>query len=840
MKLNKAERLPMAKNKPERILSIRKITGIGNWDYLRPQEAETRDFQRINLIYGPNGSGKTSLANMFYGLSHDWPDAGMRTWDKVSLKVLKRDGMTTDTDQREDAIFSRVHVFTRDMVSRSHSLTVDDASMSAILTLGEDRVDREQRISELEDRLGKVTDNLKEAEEQEEKCESELDNLISKFQDSVFEALAQYKKWTTKGRFNRTKAKDMLARYIEDRRENIDQLLEGSAVSGEQSAALLENICEDELNAYRSTLATGELQRLSGLAYINENVICRIADINEAISRIPSVCDIDTLDAHPHASNWVQEGISLHAESSECIFCGAPLSHERIKALRAHFSLEVEELQNELRGYRRLFADEQRNIEQLTRSLNGFIQQFETRHDLRDLVAVYAGELDAYQEWVRSSQSIVESKLNNVMVASSQRLDAINAPDKSSLVGWIDRYNADVDDQDSRKRNASARICAYYCAQYALDYCQADSNLSAVTGARSRLSAEEQEIKRVLTSLNNVSGDPVPSAASLNARVSDLLGRDELRFEIEGDHYLVTRSGVPATRLSEGEQTAITFVHFIEMVEVDIANGNHPIVVIDDPVSSLDERIQHGVASIIHQMLTGVDSVTGALTCSDVAQIFILTHSFDFYRYLWCSLPRDQQKGPLAAYEIVSVSDSGKRSPMLVNWIVDSKDEMAVFSSYHHAFSLLGRAVCSAPWDSVGVVVDLQLLYPNVARRLLEQFLAFEYPDQISNFRKAVSVAANRVRLSGISSGSASGVIEDAISVCEGIVVPVTNAGSHNRLPTVISSNSGQSLENLIRQVFYFMYLVDESHFVGMCNALKFSDALDLLPLSVRQSAVNS
>lgn len=86
MKLNKAERLPMAKNKPERILSIRKIAGIGNWDYLRPQSAETRDFQRINLIYGPNGSGKTSLANMFYGLSHDWPDAGMRTWDKVALQ----------------------------------------------------------------------------------------------------------------------------------------------------------------------------------------------------------------------------------------------------------------------------------------------------------------------------------------------------------------------------------------------------------------------------------------------------------------------------------------------------------------------------------------------------------------------------------------------------------------------------------------------------------------------------------------------------------------------------------------------------------------------------------
>ena len=54
----------------------------------------------------------------------------------------------------------------------------------------------------------------------------ELDNLISKFQDSVFEALARYKKWTTKGSFKRPKAKEMLTRYIERRLEDVERLLE--------------------------------------------------------------------------------------------------------------------------------------------------------------------------------------------------------------------------------------------------------------------------------------------------------------------------------------------------------------------------------------------------------------------------------------------------------------------------------------------------------------------------------------------------------------------------------------------------------------------------------------
>jgi len=85
--------------------------------------------------------------------------------------------LLTPYDTADDAIFSRVYVFTRDMVSRSHALTVDDASMSAILTLGEERVDREQRISVLEERLGRVRDDLKEVEKRRKECEDELDNL---------------------------------------------------------------------------------------------------------------------------------------------------------------------------------------------------------------------------------------------------------------------------------------------------------------------------------------------------------------------------------------------------------------------------------------------------------------------------------------------------------------------------------------------------------------------------------------------------------------------------------------------------------------------------------------
>ena len=92
--------------------------------------------------------------------------------------------------------------------------------------------------------------------------------------------------------------------------------------------------------------------------------------------------------------------------------------------------------------------------------------------------------------------------------------------------------------------------------------------------------------------------------------------------------------------------------------------------------------------------------------------------------------------------------------------------------------------------------------------------------------------AAARVRSNGATAGVDPSEISQLITICKDIVLPATNMGSHNRLPTTVGTQSGQSLDLLIRQVFYFMHLVDNSHFEGMCKALEFKDKYELLPAS--------
>lgn len=823
----------MGKKKAEQVLSIKSLHNVGNWDYTATSHNTPKRFQRTNLIYGPNGSGKTSLANMFYGLAHDWPTETERTFRHVSLEVGYEDEYSRETNNLDDPIFSQVHVFTRDMVKQAHALTVDDATMSAILTLGTERVDRERRIAELEKALSDETEQLTDIKKREEQSESMTAHAVSDFQSDIFNAISTYKGWATKGRYNQTRAKMDLQEYIDRNAAEIDKMLQEQPPTNEKVIHILEGLDETALSEHLKTLTEGEQRQLTPPVFIKKNLIQGINTINELLDKVPNVTTLDTLDSNPGATNWVQQGIQLHEDSEQCIFCGARLSTSRMADIRAHFSHEVEELQARLRQHRSDFKDEIGVGKTLAETIARLAEEFSDNAELRAFSENYIDQLATYMTWISDAKQKIDNKLSNVMMASPEHLQTQNIPDPTDLINWINTYNDNSSRQAERKEIAETTIRSYYCARHSLAYLRATRN-------RDRLQSQEilheDEIARIrdeLSELRNFTGDPLPSAQSLNRRVSDLLGRDELHFEVDGDHYQVTRNGKPAVRLSEGEQTAITFVHFIEMIDVYTKNGGHPIVVIDDPVSSLDERIQYGVASMLRELMTKYNPRQKSLKTSNVSQLFVFTHNFDFFRYLYCLLAeKDRPVGPTSAYEIVSRYISGIRQPQLENWWVDDRKKMEVFSSYHYAFGLLGRELRSANSGTTLSTMDSQLLYPNLARRLLEQFLAFEFPHLATVFHDGMVAAAARVRSNGATAGVDPSEISQLITICKDIVLPATNMGSHNRLPTTVGTQSGQSLDLLIRQVFYFMHLVDNSHFEGMCKALEFKDKYELLPAS--------
>lgn len=92
------------------------------------------------------------------------------------------------------------------------------------------------------------------------------------------------------------------------------------------------------------------------------------------------------------------------------------------------------------------------------------------------------------------------------------------------------------------------------------------------------------------------------------------------------DYAFIRRSGERANEtLSEGEKTIVTFLYFLSYVESK--SSDHPVVFVDDPISSLDANVLYFVSSLVRDLASEARRKDN----SDVSQLFVLTHNASFH-----------------------------------------------------------------------------------------------------------------------------------------------------------------------------------------------------------------
>jgi len=97
--------------------------------------------------------------------------------------------------------------------------------------------------------------------------------------------------------------------------------------------------------------------------------------------------------------------------------------------------------------------------------------------------------------------------------------------------------------------------------------------------------------------------------------------------------YRIVRphNGKPAKDLSEGERNFIAFLYFYHLVRGSHSDndiGKDKIVVIDDPVSSMDATVLHIVSMLVRDV---ADNCISPGEIKNVKQVFVLTHNAPFH-----------------------------------------------------------------------------------------------------------------------------------------------------------------------------------------------------------------
>lgn len=656
-------------------------------------------FSQFNVIYGWNGTGKTTLSSLFAYLQDR---RAILLQGEVEFEL--DDGTKISGANIPKATVPPVRVFDRDFVARTIE-AIGQSSVAPIYFLGEESIEKQKQVEALKADLEKARGDLAKADSRKRRADDALDDYCVGKAKLIKEALlgssqhANYDKRRFKEAVTKLKRVSPLPVALTD--EQKQSLRKQKELQAKPSISMVSVTTPD-------------------LKYLHSHTTSLLG--RSIVSQL-----IDNLARDSEVGTWVQQGLSLHKgerETDSCRFCGNELSVQRRAELEAHFNDAYASFQHEIEKAIRNVESQQKNMANVAfPDESRFYEHLVD--DVRTSTSSAKEAIQSINEILSHFKSALEQKkATPFKVFALEDGQTDECEDATSLQEAIDAINAIIDKHESITGNLNKEVkkaCQALEQDYVLEALPKYDELNtAVTEAETALATARNTPDELTKKIGEIERDIIEHrrpAEELNRELRAYLGRDELRFDVKDTGYALTRGGQPASHLSEGERTAIAFLYFLKSLEdkaFDISKG---IVVIDDPVSSLDANALFSAFGYMKERTKACH------------QLFILTHNFAFFRqvnnwfYHLNSRKRRRANAKARYYSLVAAVVNGERTASLlaIDRLLEDYD-----SEYHFLFKQVYEVANTAT-----PATELSQSYglPNVTRRLVETFLAYRFPD---------------------------------------------------------------------------------------------------------------
>ncbi len=443
------------------------------------------------------------------------------------------------------------------------------------------------------------------------------------------------------------------------------------------------------------------------------------ANLSELLQTTVVSAALEALKSDPTVAEWTRQGLKLHRDrkAERCLFCEQQLPADRLAALEAHFSTQYEQFIQrldqsigELQAMSRAAAE--LRVPNKAELYDDLAPEFQTAETgLRETLDAARHFLDAAAQALTDKKRRAFEPIKLELEVSPVDADAVE-----KLNAVIRKHNQACDDFQRRVSSARERLARGMIAEVLEDF---QRLRDAEQQAGNDVKSAEREVQRLdgeITRLEREIVEHRQPADELNEELRQYLGHDELRLDIKETGYAITRGGVPALALSEGEMTAIALLYFLKSLRArsfDLPNG---VVVLDDPVSSLDANALYLAFGFIRERT------------KDAGQLFILTHNFSLFRQVrnWFHHLKGQNKREInqrpARFFMLDCAHDENGRCAAVRWLDPLLEQYD--SEYHYLFARVYRASI----ETGPTRLEENYVLPNMARRLLEAFLAFRQP----------------------------------------------------------------------------------------------------------------
>lgn len=556
--------------------------------------------KKINLVYGLNGTGKSTISNYLYEPS-DSSYSECKTSQDQSIPILVY-------NQK----FIRDNFFIAD-------------NLKGIFSLSKENKVAEQKIAQATKKQTGLEQSLQSKRAAKEKVSQGFAAQRQQAEEEV---------WSIKKTYA---GGDQVLEYclegLKGQKEKLFAHLQGISKPANEPEKGVKELRQD-VEALKGNDAQPK-QRLITLSFpaheVEKDQLLGTSILGNTDSEVAAL--IEQLGN----ADWVNQGLaylpdSLGDAEAKCPFCQeSTITEKFVENVKSYFDVSYQDQIKALEGLLKKYKtaiDCLPKLDEFTE--HPFVQERKTV-----LSSKYQLLLAAMRENVGNLEEKIKSPKSIFSMADTTELIHEFNKEVTAINQAIDEYNQKLQNREATLKRLREKFWLLMRWQY-------DQTMSRFEqdrrDANQKLSDLDDDVRNINTELMNVKKDITEAqkqTVNVDAAVDSIsiglldLGIDDFSVEKHSEsRYRVVRAGDSNDAfhsLSEGEKMMISFLYFCELSKgKSSAEDTHAkrIVVIDDPISSLSHVFIFNVGQLIRSVFFRGDRFS---------QVIVLTHSLYFF-----------------------------------------------------------------------------------------------------------------------------------------------------------------------------------------------------------------
>lgn len=588
------------------------------------------EFENLNIIYGRNYSGKTTLSRIFRLLQkRNVEEVGDNKFEFTSIS-----GIINETNVNNHSLDVVVYNsdFVKDNLSWIHN---PQGNINPFTILGEENKKEQEKLEIIKEKIGTedgtgLLNDIKNAEKEELEIKKEFER-IKKNNDLLCTNLASEIKGNQKYYIYDVDGKSFDITHVKKLIDLKDTIVK---------------LNEKEINILEEEATSKALPALKIVSNPLNNFFEQVANLRLVLGKsIDFKNKISELIVDANKSEWVRNGLLVNKDSENCSFCGNIISDERIKALQSHYDEQYESMLSELSKYESLLSEELKKdysyifydlsnvyfefkdrLEDSKSEINNIIAQ--TKLQLKNLLLI----IDKKRRNA-SSSILLNEDISKLEIKINLEVIKLNEIIKLSNEKGLNVVNYSI---QARKKLREHRVILFLENP---EYNEINTRLNTLSKSMSdsidKLKSAKEESKVLIEQVQEIESrmqDQSAGAVLVNQYLKSYFGHSRLELRAisnleKATHFIIYREEEEANNLSEGECSLISFCYFMASIKDKIENSytSNLVVFVDDPISSLDSSHVFFVYGLI-------DSLISPRLSS--LQLFISTHNLEFLKFL--------------------------------------------------------------------------------------------------------------------------------------------------------------------------------------------------------------